>query len=814
MSDAKYLGIDLGTSNSAVAVFEAGEVRTILNTLGEVNTPSVVRVTQNGTIVGAKAQRYLHSDSSNTFKEFKRLMGTESRSRPDLNGRTWLADELSAEILKALKSLAEANADCEFDKAVVTVPALFELPQSNATANAARLAGFKQVELLPEPVASALAAGWGVDNTGAWLVYDLGGGTFDASLLESRDGLLRVVGHDGDNFLGGRDIDRSLVDWIKEELKTQHKINLAPQHPDYNKVLRHLQTAAETAKIRLSTVDHTIVELEFEYNGEDIQQDLSFSREKLNEICTPLIERSISICKNLVASQGMELSNLNKVVLVGGPAHMPIVQQAVAENLAPLAVVNLDPMSLVSRGAALYAATVKLACYKKAETGAEEKEPAYQVWLQYPSVCTELNPTILGRIIDEALQVSYMQITNSETGWQSSIIDIEESIFIAEVPIQAGRSSSFVLTAFDKRKNEVPIAHQRIDIVHGLTMSDPPLSRSIGVALADGSVKTFIERGTPLPAKRTFVQNCADTLVPRTGQQLSIPIVQGERKKARFCRKVGALIIDSKELKDTLHVGSPIEITIEVDRGGDMKAHAYIAEQGKIIEGVANLIIVEASAASLRASYQGLSTRITQRYHEAFRERDERLIAMLEPLSRQMEILKSDLLQLDDDSDACQRVLRNLMDIEAKIEQIEESDQVVELIAECEQCYYRAAEMVHSYGDDTDKRILNDCAKHLEKAIQLTRKTEIERLIERLNDLFHSAHQKSPQYWKDVFLYWASFVQQAKNPRRANQIVTEGRKAIENNNSTKLRALTDELYELIPHQYRNIGNQNHDSGVY
>ncbi|VAW71003.1 Chaperone protein DnaK, partial [hydrothermal vent metagenome] len=325
-SDTKYLGIDLGTTNSAVAIFVDGEVKTLLNTRGEVNTPSVVRVTPNAIVVGSKAKKHLHSDFANTFKEFKRLMGTESLSKADRNGHCWSAQALSAELLKSLRTLADEQAQCNFDKVVITVPALFELPQSKATAEAARMAGFDKVELLPEPVASGLAAGWSNEcSDTAWLVYDLGGGTFDASLLESRDGLLRVVGHDGDNFLGGRDIDSTIVSWIKEQLQEKHSLSLLPEHNDYKQAIRHLEDAAETAKIRLSSTTQSVIELEFEYDDEDYEFDLGFSRETLKTLCAPLIQRSIDICKRLLKTQGLDLEHLQRVVLVGGPAHMPLI---------------------------------------------------------------------------------------------------------------------------------------------------------------------------------------------------------------------------------------------------------------------------------------------------------------------------------------------------------------------------------------------------------------------------------------------------------------------------------------------------------
>src|SRR5499427_6294615 len=218
-----YVGIDLGTTNSAAAVFDGEHVSVVRNAQGATVTPSVVRVDKQGRItVGTRARRFIEQDPANTAAEFKRLMGTDRGIEFPAAGATKKPEELSAEILKALRQDIQDQLGIAVERAVISVPALFELPQSAATSEAARLAGFERVELLQEPIASALAAGWRAEESrGIWLVYDLGGGTFDASLLETRDGLLRVVGHDGDNFLGGRDFDRAIVDWAIEQLKDE-----------------------------------------------------------------------------------------------------------------------------------------------------------------------------------------------------------------------------------------------------------------------------------------------------------------------------------------------------------------------------------------------------------------------------------------------------------------------------------------------------------------------------------------------------------------------------------------------------------------
>lgn len=815
MNTLKYLGIDLGTTNSAVAVFKETDAKVILNERGEVYTPSVVRVTASKLVIGEKARKHLYSDPANTFKEFKRLMGTNTRTHPDVNGNIWSPEGLSSEVLKRLKALAEAHENCDFDKVVITVPALFEIPQSKATADAGRLAGFDKVELLPEPVASGLAAGWTDEDAGKpWLVYDLGGGTFDASLLESRDGLLRVVAHDGDNFLGGRDIDNAIVHWLIEELSEKHRCRLDPEHKDYVRIKRTLETLAEQAKIKLSVATQSLIELEFTYDGRDFEIDIPLPQQKLRDLSEPLITKSIVICQRLLLSQGLKKEQLHRVVLVGGPTHMPVIQELVAEKLAPLAEHTVDPMSIVAKGAALYAATINLGCQSKGDANTDGANAEAQIWLQYPSVCTELTPTVMGRIIDDRLNVQWIKLMGADGSWESDAVQVDDSgLFIVEARIKSGQKASFTVAA-QENGALVPLSHAPISILHGLAMSDPPLSRSIGLALADGWVRTFVERGTPLPAKRTFTQSTVDTLVSKSGKKLNIPIVQGERRKSRFCRKVGNLVIDSNDLKHDLHVGASVEITIEVDRGGNLKAQAFLPDQQKIIHGVAQLMMTHADPDTLRATSQSLSGKLSAITQKAFRERDESTIKAMAPLNAQFQELLKDIIYMDTDTDACQRISRNLMDIESEVEQIESKEQIRQLTEECEIIYYNTKGMVESFGDATDKKVMVECAKQFASVIALPRLGELERLIERLETLYHAANTKSPNYWKECFTYWASMAHQAENLKEAQSIVKKGYKAIHNNQLEQLPPLTNTLCNLIPQQYKGAYSNHHDSGVY
>src|SRR5689334_12051865 len=328
-----YVGIDLGTTNSAAAVFDGERVSVVRNAQSATVTPSVVRIDKQGRItVGTRARRFLEQDPTNTAGEFKRLMGTDKAIEfPAANAKR-KPEELSAEILKALRQDITDQLGVTIERAVISVPALFELPQSAATSEAARLAGFSRVELLQEPIASALAAGWRAeDDGGAWLVCGRGGGTFGASLLETRDGWLRVVGHDGDNFLGGRDFDWAITEHLASRLSVVPRRN----NPEHSAALRALRLAAEDAKIELSRNDKAQVTLAqaLSIDGQDVEVDLELDRPTVERLCAPLVDRAVDVCVRLLQTHGLGHGRLAKIVLVGGPTVMPMVRARVAARL-------------------------------------------------------------------------------------------------------------------------------------------------------------------------------------------------------------------------------------------------------------------------------------------------------------------------------------------------------------------------------------------------------------------------------------------------------------------------------------------------
>ena len=471
-----FAGFDLGTTNSAAAVFDGTDVKVVRNASGAPLTPSVVRLDPRGRVtIGQPALRFAARDPDNTAREFKRLMGTDHPIRFPASGESRQPHDLSALVLQSLRKDVEDNTGVLPARAVVSVPALFELPQSKATAHAAQAAGFDQVELLQEPIASALAAGWRSDEPGAWMVYDLGGGTFDVSLLETRDGLLRIVGHDGDNFLGGRDFDRVVVDWVVGRIAEHAGVAIERKNPAHARPLRVLTHAAEAARIALSR-DHeapVVLDDPLQVDGRDVELDVTLGRPTLEKLCAPLVARTIAVCRRLLAAHGLGRDQLSRIVLVGGPSVMPMVRREVEAALETTIATGHDPMTLVAQGAALYAATAGLdARPAAARTAAPGRR---KVWCQYPPVSADLEPHVIGRFEEPVAAGTTIELER-EDGWRSGRVEVDqEQSFVLTAQLVPRRVNRLRLVVAQPDGAPLAVDPAELMIVQGLTIGDPPL---------------------------------------------------------------------------------------------------------------------------------------------------------------------------------------------------------------------------------------------------------------------------------------------------------------------------------------------------
>ena len=347
---SKIIGIDLGTTNSCVAVFEGGEPVVIPNPEGARTTPSVVAFTKNGErLVGQVAKRQAITNPDHTVSSIKRKMGSDYKVAID--GKSYTPQEISAMILRKMKADAEAYLGQTVDKAVITVPAYFTDAQRQATKDAGKIAGLDVLRIINEPTAAALAYGVDKDKDGKIMVFDLGGGTFDVSLLEISDGVFEVLATAGNNHLGGDDFDQRIIDWMADSFKAEHGIDVRGD----KMVLQRLKEAAEKAKIELSGMTSTNINLPFltATASGPVHFETTLTRAKFNELTADLVDATMQPTRQVLSDAGLKPSDVDKVLLVGGSTRIPAVQEAVKKFMGKDPFKGINPDECVAIGAAI-----------------------------------------------------------------------------------------------------------------------------------------------------------------------------------------------------------------------------------------------------------------------------------------------------------------------------------------------------------------------------------------------------------------------------------------------------------------------------
>ena len=347
---SKIIGIDLGTTNSCVAVLEGGEPKVIPNAEGNRTTPSVVAFKGDEELVGEVAKRQAVTNVKNTISSIKRKMGTSEKV--EANDKKWTPEEISAKILAKLKKDAESYLGEKVTKAVITVPAYFNDAERQATKNAGKIAGLEVERIINEPTAAALAYGLDKqDKLQTILVYDLGGGTFDVSILELGDGVFEVKATSGNNRLGGDDFDQRIVDYLVSEFKKENGIDLSKD----KMAMQRIKDAAEKAKKDLSSMTNASISLPFIAQNDDgpVHMDVTLSKAKFEDLCRDLFDSTLEPVRKALKDAKLKASDIDKVILVGGSTRIPYIQELVKKELGQEPNKSVNPDEVVAMGAAI-----------------------------------------------------------------------------------------------------------------------------------------------------------------------------------------------------------------------------------------------------------------------------------------------------------------------------------------------------------------------------------------------------------------------------------------------------------------------------
>jgi molecular chaperone DnaK len=598
------LGIDLGTTNSAVGGYSASGLRAFKTAEGTDVLPSAIYIHRSGRrFYGKKAYDYAIISPENTAQGFKRLMGTSTPFDFADSGQSLTPEECSAEILRQL--LAQAyleSGEQQVTGAIITIPAAFNQMQCEATLRAARTAGLAKVGLLQEPVAAAMAAMMKIEKkSGQFLVYDLGGGTFDLALVQALNGEISILDHEGINMLGGRDFDKAIVNaivrpWLLENFDLPADLQ---KNPRYLRVIRIAQLATERAKIDISTKESEFIHAPDDEvrvqdeSGADIYLDVELTRRDLEKLVGARIDETVELARKVLKKNGYSHDDIDRVVFIGGPTKMPLIRDRVPRQLGIAGDSSVDPMTAVALGAAIFAESrdwSAAASTRKPSRGSATTSGPLEVTYDYQTRTTGDTAVLRARVKDGAaghdLQV------DSQDGWTSGRTALADGLEV-RLPLRTVGEHRFRVTVFDPQGRPVPSASAQLTIVRTYASArDIPATHDLAVkALKDdlseeNELLIFLHKGTPLPTERLPLKvRSARSLNHGEPEHIDIELFEPEisgvrRPEAAY--QVGVFRIQGSDLPPGrgLRKGDEINFHWQMDEGGILTASAELPTLG------------------------------------------------------------------------------------------------------------------------------------------------------------------------------------------------------------------------------------------
>jgi len=811
-------GIDLGTTNSCIARWENGAVRVFQNNDQMNVTPSAVHILRTGRIiVGRRAYSALLTDPENVATEFKRWMGQKDRKLFSAAQRELSAEELSAEVLKSLREDVRRQAGADVTTAVITVPAAFGALQCEATARAAELAGLQEAPLLQEPIAAAI--GYGARPGSAnqrWLVFDLGGGTLDIAVVSTRDGRLNILEHRGNNLLGGKDIDRLIVDSILfPAISAEYDLRATGPKAARIALLPRLRIKAEEAKIDLSTDTDVMISL-FDVGKDDagtpIEMEVSLTRPQLERLMEPLLEKCCALANEALAGARLAGADLDRILLVGGPTQSPILRATLNARLGAPVDFSADPMTVVGRGAAVYASTLD-ATSISAPAAAVANANCVHLKLAYDAVSSEPSATVAGRVLEvsQGIEIKF----DAEGGlWTSGWMKPKGEFFEIAVPLKEGDITTFWVYARDERGQLLDTDTPEFKVRHGLIPSAPPLPHTLSFEVLNPGGQPALDpvfsKGAPLPLEKTLKYRAGHALIPgKPDSDLAIKLWEGEFIGDPDANEwVGNVILAHDGVRRSVPEGAEIEVTIQVNLSRLITVEAFVPHLNQHFSG--KLYVAQRE----EQDFSNLSKSVASET-ESYRERLEALDRTSTDEATQTELdgIRRDLTELDSttpvpggtqekqDPDDARRVVETSKSLRGRLGRIErrtatdrgpaEQTQFIELVE-------RAEEVVGQFGTSLEKQQLAMLKRELERAASKGDNKSIQRATEEIQALRWRVLFKHDWFWREIFDSLSEPNTPYINQAEARLLITKGQAAISSGNGEGLRDVVRGLWKLQP----------------
>lgn len=666
MSNTINFGIDLGTTNSAIAKYIEGEVEVFKNPINWKQTlPSVVAFKKQRIVIGEKAKEILQKDAQNVVGSFKRKMGTSDKYFIASIGEFVSAEDLSAHVLKELKNFIHTGESP--DAAVITIPASFDTMQSNATKKAGYQAGFQQLILLQEPIAASLAYANKTKQEltdKKWVVYDLGGGTFDAALVTIDHEEMKVLDHEGNNYLGGTDFDKAIVEQIiiphleEEGTFNQLEQEMKSAAGKYNRLYNLLLFKAEEAKIILTNAASAEIEFETEDDeGEALDIYLTISRAQLNELLKPFIQQTTTMIDRILSRNGLAKSDVDFLLMVGGSTFIPAVREQLASHYGVEVNCDIDPTTAVALGAAYYAGMKPKRLPSKSSPEpsiGDRAESDIAIKLAYDKVAQEMETPLIGQA-SGSITDKYYRLIRQDGGFDSGLKPLSNGIR-EYLPLVPDMYNVFSLKVYGPQNDPIPLNIPEIGITHGkFGIDGQPLPHDICLEVdAVNRETTFLEpifkKSTILPAKKTIVREISRNIYKGSEESLVINVLEGPLDNLPSANKtIGHVKISGAHLHRDLIKGSDVELTFEVSESRDLSVKVYLTLSDQEFENVFNPSETHVDVQSLGRELQSIHTNLQLKLKESERKEEYGQASRIQQLISDAEGLQERLGVLSDD---------------------------------------------------------------------------------------------------------------------------------------------------------------------
>ncbi|MBN2594851.1 MAG: Hsp70 family protein [Sedimentisphaerales bacterium] len=818
MSEMINFGIDLGTTNSLVAKFNTGIVEVFKNPSGfKESLPSVVGFRNDRILIGEQARRYVERDSKNVVSQFKRKMGTTESFKIKALDQSKTPIELSTFVLKELKTFIHTG---EVPEAIViTIPASFDMVQCNATKEAGLAAGFKQVILLNEPIAASLAYANKEKNVdlknSQWIVYDLGGGTFDVALVKIMEGELKIVDHEGNNYLGGADFDALIVEKIiVPQLEKRGKFTdllkqMKSESGKYNRLWYSLLHKAEEAKIELSNsssaeIDLNRISIEDE-DGKAIDDEIQITRSEYETLIKDAIDNTAEMMRKILTRNSLRPQDLKFVLMVGGSTYTPIVRKRIEELLGIPVNTGIDPTNAIVIGAAYFAATREINLVEKSAEKSD-KQDELKVRVSYNRASKEREEIFAARIVGDIDGLFY-RITCDDGSYDSGLKKLSSRIN-EDLPLQEDAYNLFSFKIYDVQNNPIPADFDSIQIAQGIyNPAGQMLPEDLSLVkddpnTGDTKLDLIFAKNTVLPTRVKKTVEVSKAVMHGSSDEIRIIVVEGPSENHSTVNKpVGLLEIKGKSLKRDLLRGMEIDLTFELSESRDLTIQAYVNPSGPEFSQIYSPTRRDVPVDMLTEEILMLGTKLEQEKAEALSNENYEVVEKLDKLCGPVEKLHDEamIMSLDDVTDDRRKLEDKKRKFAQEIFQLTAGKRLERLRAEYQAAKEEVTEIVNEGGNDHERRQLHEIVTREHTFLNSKNPQKLELEIDQLHHISFQILRRTPDFLISWFQHLVQRRETFNDQLQAKNLIEAGKKHIESDDYDKLAEVNARLHNLLPH---------------